>query len=70
MKDVIVNFINTATGMLWGPFMLILLLGGGIFLSFRLRFLQVTHFSYIWSQTLGSLFKKKEISDIEKRCRR
>ncbi len=63
MKDVIVNFINTATGMLWGPFMLILLLGGGIFLSFRLKFLQVTHFSYIWSQTLGSLFKKKKDSD-------
>lgn len=60
MKDVIVNFINTATGLLWGPFMLILLLGGGIFLSFRLKFLQVTHFSYIWSQTLGSLFKKKD----------
>jgi len=58
MKELITNFVNTATGLLWGPFMLILLVGGGIFLSVKLRFIQITHFKYMWFQTFGSLFKK------------
>ena len=58
MKELITNFVNNATGFLWGPFMLILLVGGGIFLSIRLKFIQITHFKYMWFQTFGSLFKK------------
>lgn len=60
MKDAVVNFVNTATGMLWGPFMLILLVGGGVFLTFRLGFIQIRYFSYMWGQTFGSLLKKHE----------
>lgn len=62
MKDIIVNFVNTATGFLWGPFMLILLLGGGIFLSFKLKFIQIRFFGYMLRQTVGSLFGKKNES--------
>lgn len=64
MKELIINFVNTATGLLWGPFMLILLVGGGIFLSIKLGFLQIRYFGYMWSQTFGSLFSKdKKVVD-------
>lgn len=59
MKEAITSIVNTATGYLWGPFMLILLVGGGVFLSIRLGFIQLRYFSYMWDQTFGSLFKKK-----------
>ncbi|WP_324824627.1 sodium:alanine symporter family protein [Sinanaerobacter sp. ZZT-01] len=60
MKDLVVNFVNTATGFLWGPFMMILLLGGGIFLTFRLKFLQLRYFGFMLKQTIGSLSKSKK----------
>ncbi|MEK6264749.1 MAG: sodium:alanine symporter family protein [Clostridium sp.] len=58
MPESIVNFVNTATGIIWGPGMLFLLVGGGLFISFRIGFAQVRHFRYMFSQTFGSLFKK------------
>lgn len=58
MKDLIVNFVNEVTGLIWGPFMLILLVGGGIFLTVHLGFIQFRYFGYMWKQTFGSLFKK------------
>ncbi|MGK0467008.1 alanine/glycine:cation symporter family protein [Clostridium sp.] len=58
MPESIVNFVNTATGIIWGPAMLFLLVGGGLFISFRIGFAQVRHFRYMFSQTFGSLFKK------------
>jgi AGCS family alanine or glycine:cation symporter len=57
MQKIIVDFINTATGYLWGPFMMILLLGGGIFLTFKLKFIQFRFFGFMLKQTVGSLFK-------------
>lgn len=59
MKEFIFNFVSQATNFLWGPFMLILLLGGGVYLTFRLGFIQVRYFGYMLRQTMGSLFKKK-----------
>jgi AGCS family alanine or glycine:cation symporter len=38
--------------------MLIILVGGGIFLTVRLGFFQFTHFGYIMRQTYGKMFKK------------
>jgi len=58
MQKMIVDFISTATGYLWGPFMMILLLGGGIFLTFKLKFIQFRFFGFMLKQTVGSLFKK------------
>jgi len=65
MKELIVNFVNEVTGLLWGPFMLILLVGGGIFLTIRLRFIQFTHFGYMWKQTFGSLLSKDKPAENE-----
>ena len=42
----------------WGPIMLVLLVGSGIFLTVRTRCLQVRKFGYIMKNTVGSLFKK------------
>ena len=44
----------------WGPVMLVLLVGTGIYLSVRTRFLQVRKFGWILKNTIGSLFSQKE----------
>jgi len=46
----------------WGPVMLVLLVGTGIYLSVRTRFLQVRKFGWILKNTIGSLFSQKEKS--------
>lgn len=50
---------------IWGDPMLILLGTGGLLIMFRVGFIQIRHFPYIWSQTMGKIFKKKDISDAE-----
>jgi len=63
VREALVNFINTATGFLWGPAMLILLVGGGLYISVRIGFMQFRYFGYMWSQTFGSLFRKVDDKD-------
>lgn len=60
MQEAIGNFINPIVGFLWGPAMLALLIGGGIYISIRIGFIQLFHFKYMWSQTFGSLFNKNK----------
>ena len=43
----------------WGPVMLILLVGTGIYLTVRTRCVQVTRFGRIMKSTIGSLFRKR-----------
>ena len=47
----------------WGPIMLVLLVGTGIFLTFRTGWIQVRWFGYIMKNTIGSLFTKKKAVD-------
>ncbi len=47
----------------WGPIMLALLVGTGVFLSIRTGFIQVTKFGWIMKNTIGSVFKKTEKKD-------
>ena len=47
----------------WGPVMLTLLVGTGIYLTARTRFLQVRKFPYIMKETFGSLFRKRAKDD-------
>ncbi len=42
----------------WGPVMLVLLVGTGIYLTVRVKFLQVTKFGYAMKNTIGKMFKK------------
>ena len=43
----------------WGPWMLILLVGTGIFMTWKLGFLQFRKFGYAMKQTLGKIFSKQ-----------
>lgn len=58
--DSLETLINSITGFLWGAPLLFLLVGGGLFLTFRLRFIQFRRFGYVWSQTLGALFRRSK----------
>ena len=55
--------INTAVNhFVWGPFMLVLLLGIGLWLTVRTGFLPLRKCGLIFSKTLGSLFHKQDRS--------
>ena len=60
MSDQILNFISQTRDIVWGFPLLILLVGTGIFLTIRLKGLQVTKLMY--SLYLG-LIKRKEEGD-------
>ena len=49
----------------WGPWMLLLLVGTGVYLSFRMGFLQFRKFGYAMKNTLGKVFQKHEAGDGE-----
>lgn len=54
MKE-IAAFLNDIA---WGPWMLILLVGTGVFLSIRVKFIQFTRFGHIMKNTIGKVFQK------------
>lgn len=56
--------INSAiNSFVWGPVMLVLLVGTGVFLTFRTGWVQVRWFGYIMKNTVGSLFRKRDAQD-------
>ena len=58
--------INTAvSGFVWGPVMLVLLVGTGVYLSIAVGFIQFTKIGYWWKNTIGKIFKKGEAGDGE-----
>ena len=54
---------NAVNGFAWGPLMLLLLVGTGVFLTVKVRWLQVTHFGRILKNTVGTLFRSKSDKD-------
>lgn len=56
MSNPILDFTNWV----WGYPMLIWLVGGGIFLSFRLKFIQFTKLGFILKNTIGKAFSGRE----------
>ena len=58
----IVNYLN---GIAWGPWMLILLVGTGVYLSARVGFIQFAKFGYAMKNTLGKLFQKQTAGEGE-----
>ena len=52
----ILNYLN---GIAWGPWMLILMVGTGVFLTWKLGFLQFLKFGYAMKHTLGKIFSKQ-----------
>lgn len=58
--------INTEiNNFVWGPIMLTLLVGTGLFLSIRAGFIQVRFFTFMMKQTLGGLFTGKQRTSSE-----
>ena len=51
------SFIN---GIVWGPIMLFLLVGTGVYLTVRCGCLQARKFGFMLRSTLGSLFRKTD----------
>ncbi len=55
-----VESVNSAVNSFaWGPLMLLLLVGTGVFLTVKVKWLQVTHFGRNLKNTVGTLFKQK-----------
>ncbi|NEZ46934.1 sodium:alanine symporter family protein [Clostridium niameyense] len=52
------EIIGKISNWIWGPPMLILLVGGGIILTFTLDFFQIKYLPYIMKQTFGKMFSK------------
>ena len=50
---------STINDIVWGPFMLILLVGTGVFFTFRTNFFQVTKIKLWWAATVGQLISKE-----------
>ena len=57
MEQVLLTFFKTASDWVWGPLMLVLLVGTGIFLTIRLRGLQ---FRGLWHSLYLALIKRKD----------
>lgn len=49
---------DIVNSIVWGPYMIALLVGTGIFLSFRLGFPQIFNFGFIMKNTVGKMFKR------------
>ena len=56
--ETIIKALSSFAEWLWGPPLLILLVGGGFFVSLRLGFFQIRYFPYILKQTFGKMFSK------------
>jgi AGCS family alanine or glycine:cation symporter len=52
------SWIESINSILWGPIMLVLLLGTGLYYTIATRFVQVRRFRQAINQVFGSAFKK------------
>ncbi len=57
--DFIMAINDKVNAFVWGPIMLALLVGTGVYLSVRVGFIQVGKFGYMWKNTIGTLFDGK-----------
>lgn len=64
MWEWFVNFNNWLNGIVWGPPMLILIVAGGIFLTFRTGFVQFTQFGKSMKEVIKFEKHEKEAGDI------
>lgn len=58
--DLLFQANDVVNAAVWGPFMLILLLGFGVCITIATKFFQFTHFPLMLKKTLGSLFHQKK----------
>ena len=59
-----IETINTAVNnFIWGVPAMVCIIGVGLYLSLRTRFLQIRKFPYAIRTTIGRMFRKKNASD-------
>ncbi|WP_245921019.1 alanine/glycine:cation symporter family protein [Melghirimyces profundicolus] len=58
--DLISQWVAEISAWIWGPPMIILLLGGGLFLTIRLKFFQFRYFAHAMAQTVGRIRKNTD----------
>ncbi len=63
MLSVIEKVNNVVNNFIWGVPAMICIIGVGLVLSFRTRFIQIRKFPYAMKVTIGRMFKKKEAAD-------
>lgn len=63
MLETIESINNVVNNFIWGVPAMICIIGVGLVLSFRTRFLQIRKFPYAMKVTIGRMFRKKQASD-------
>ena len=63
MLSVVESINNVVNNFIWGVPAMICIIGVGLYLSIRTRFLQIRKFPYAMKVTLGRMLKKREASD-------
>lgn len=59
-----IEAVNSAVNQfIWGIPAMICIIGVGLYLSLRLRFIQIRRFPYAMKTTIGRVFRKREASD-------
>ena len=58
--EIITKINEAVNNLVWGPVMLMLLIGTGLFLSYKTGFLQFQKFSYMLKNTILGVFKKNQ----------
>ena len=58
----VVSYLN---GIAWGPWMLLLLLGTGVFLTVKVGFIQFAKFGHAMKNTVGKVFQKQSAAEGE-----
>ena len=68
MTEIVTKINSAINGVVWGVPALTLLIGTGVIMTIITAFFQFTHFGHMMKETIGGLFKKKDIlkSDDEK----
>lgn len=63
MSEMIANINSFINGIVWGPPMMVLIVGAGVYFTIRTGFLQFTKFGYAMKNTIGKCFTKVEAKE-------
>ncbi len=63
--DAFMQLNSTLNGIVWGPPMLVLLIGTGVYLTFRTNFFAITKLGYVLKNTLMKMFAKEQLGEGE-----
>ena len=63
MADLITTINAAVNNFIWGVPAMICIIGVGLLLSVRTRFIQIRKFPYAIKTTIGRMFRKKDASD-------